>query len=1029
MAAKPLAAVVRYLHRVVGSGAAEPSDADLLAFFAEQREPAAFETLVRRHGPLVLGVCRRVLGSGPDVDDALQATFLVLARKAGAIRQRDSLGSWLHGVAFNMSQKLRKKRAIRQRRESGLESTEPSMPMTTDPMHQASLRELGAVLDEELQRLPAVCRAAIVACHLEGLSTAEAAHQLGVPASTLKSRLQRGRDLLRKRLERRGVGLSAAGLVVLLVEQSRAALTSAVVRTTVEAAVSFAASGTGAVSSQAAALALKALKTSALGKIKLVVFGVLTFGLLGFGAAAVPTRTAAPPLQTGKMFTRLAQKDDKGPVARDQQGDPLPAGAVARLGTLRWRHDGAVYFAAFLPDGKTVITAGEDRTVRVWDFPSGKEIRRLVPAPLNIKSDRKVFGMRYPWPVALSKDGKTIALGSSGVGTSLYDVQTMKELPGLDEAYAVQTNGTLATNRVLAFSPSGERLATMGLMSGRVRIWDCGTAKQVSAFGDPGPDGLVAGKLTTANAMAWTPDGKSLATVHQRDEGNTPVSVVKFWDPATGNEIRSMVIAGGSHDPWLAFSPDGKALVLSTYNRNTVVDVASGKEICKFTNDKVSPPNLVFSKDGARLYGCGVGPEPLVEYDALTGKVIRKIGSGLDPNVGLWEWVGAGRHVEEFIKMARNGDAGFGGFVGMVDSMALSPDGNAFVLTGARNHAPRFIDVQTGKQIAVTTGHVTPVLAVAFSPDGKTLLTQASDGFFKKWDGAAAKEIDSAAFAHSYLNSALSEDGKVGASWTRGPGGAITFVDALSGKVLGRTQEDMPETSASLRFTPDGKILAFRQRLEQKIELFNVPNAKLLHSIAIATGFNKLPGGNFNWRDEVALQTIIFSADGKLLASYANSNTMGIWSTTTGKAIASLNVSKNDGIPGGAFSPDGRSLALDLNDGTVELFEVATGQARRIYGKKGQRRTSTMPIVNFDRPFSDVLAGPRVAFAPDGKSLVYGDQDGTVRFWNISSGQEIASFKGHSASVNAVAFAASGKTVASASSDTTVLIWDATKVK
>ncbi len=142
MASKPLAGVVRYLHRISGSGGFEPTDAELVALYAAQHEPAAFEALVRRHASLVLGVCRRVLGAGPDVDDAFQATFLVLARKAHSIRRSDGVGSWLHGVAFNMAKQLRKKRAIVHRQATALPAAEPSMPMTTDPVHQASLREL-----------------------------------------------------------------------------------------------------------------------------------------------------------------------------------------------------------------------------------------------------------------------------------------------------------------------------------------------------------------------------------------------------------------------------------------------------------------------------------------------------------------------------------------------------------------------------------------------------------------------------------------------------------------------------------------------------------------------------------------------------------------------------------------------------------------------------------------------------------------------------------------------------------------------
>jgi RNA polymerase sigma factor (sigma-70 family) len=186
MATQPLSEVVRYLHGAVGCGGAEPSDSELLTRFTVNREPAALEALVRRHQQLVMNVCRRLLGPGADADDAFQATFFVLARKARSIRKQGSVASWLHGVAHRLSRQLLSKTYTRRRCEAKWRSAAPSQPAGDDPAHLASMRELGAVLDDELERLPAVCRAALIACLLEGLSNVEAAQRLGVPASTLR---------------------------------------------------------------------------------------------------------------------------------------------------------------------------------------------------------------------------------------------------------------------------------------------------------------------------------------------------------------------------------------------------------------------------------------------------------------------------------------------------------------------------------------------------------------------------------------------------------------------------------------------------------------------------------------------------------------------------------------------------------------------------------------------------------------------------------------------------------------------------
>src|SRR5215468_2848556 len=255
MGTSPLDSVIHYLHRSLDSGSAPRSDGDLLARFTIDRDPEAFAELVRRYEAMVMNVCRRLLGNGADAEDAFQATFFLLARKARGIHKRDSVGSWLHGVAHRLSHQMLSKMSTRLRCEEKMRQAAQSMPSADDPVRLASLRELSVILDDELRKLPAGCRAALVACHLEGLSTVEAAHQLGVAASTLKSRLQRGHDLLRHRLQRRGIGLSVATLTAVLAEQCRAGATPALVHVTVQAALCVTASGTGPVATRAAALA------------------------------------------------------------------------------------------------------------------------------------------------------------------------------------------------------------------------------------------------------------------------------------------------------------------------------------------------------------------------------------------------------------------------------------------------------------------------------------------------------------------------------------------------------------------------------------------------------------------------------------------------------------------------------------------------------------------------------------------------------------------------------------------------------
>jgi RNA polymerase sigma factor (sigma-70 family) len=196
--------------------ALEPTDGQLLKRFLEDRDPPAFEELLRRHGPMVLGVCRRILRDWNDADDAFQVTFLTLLRKAGSIKRRESVGAWLHGVAYRIAVKTRTKGSrCRAHQRPGVEM------VSKDTVHETDWRNLQPVLDEEVNGLPEKYRSPVILCYLEGMSYAEAARHLGYSKGTIALRLSRARELLRERLSRRDVVLSL-GLVLALMEEKRA---------------------------------------------------------------------------------------------------------------------------------------------------------------------------------------------------------------------------------------------------------------------------------------------------------------------------------------------------------------------------------------------------------------------------------------------------------------------------------------------------------------------------------------------------------------------------------------------------------------------------------------------------------------------------------------------------------------------------------------------------------------------------------------------------------------------------------------
>jgi RNA polymerase sigma factor (sigma-70 family) len=230
MTTEPLTRLVGQLRRTLDASdlAAQP-DAELLARFTDSRDPAAFETIIMRHGPRILAACRQVLADPSDIEDAFQATFVVFMRRAKTIRSGGALGYWLFGVAHRVALRARATRNRRQRIERRANEK-------ADAPADLSWREVCAILHEELNRLPESIRSPLFLCYLQGLSRDEAAEQLGRTVGSVKKSLERGRALLRKRLTRRGVTLSA-GLLVAVAESAKASMSPELVRATIRCAI------------------------------------------------------------------------------------------------------------------------------------------------------------------------------------------------------------------------------------------------------------------------------------------------------------------------------------------------------------------------------------------------------------------------------------------------------------------------------------------------------------------------------------------------------------------------------------------------------------------------------------------------------------------------------------------------------------------------------------------------------------------------------------------------------------------------
>jgi RNA polymerase sigma factor (sigma-70 family) len=323
-----MGAVVRHLRDLAERrGAGGRTDRQLLHEFARRRDEGAFALLVRRHGAMVLGTVRRVLRHQQDAEDAFQAAFLVLARKAGASGWGDSVGGWLFRVAYHLALKARRRGGRRRAVEVAMAQVPETAaaPAGDDP-------EQRAALDEEVSRLPEAYRAAVVLCYLEGRGQAEAGRQLGCTVDALKGRLRRAREMLQRRLRQRGVALSVAGVGAALAANASAAPSAALLASTARAAVLFAAGAqaAGAVSAQALALAVGGLKTMCGTKVKLFAVVLASVGVLAGGGVALRgpggAWTAAPQAAAAEpdvIVGQLAGPRDTGPAASPATLDAL----------------------------------------------------------------------------------------------------------------------------------------------------------------------------------------------------------------------------------------------------------------------------------------------------------------------------------------------------------------------------------------------------------------------------------------------------------------------------------------------------------------------------------------------------------------------------------------------------------------------------------------------------------------------------------------------------------------------------------
>jgi RNA polymerase sigma factor (sigma-70 family) len=418
--------VLRHLCRAALLSADEGlTDAQLLEAFLARREGAAFEALLRRHGPMVLGVCRRVLRNVHDAEDAFQATFLVLARKAGSVRSREVLASWLYGVAYRTSMKARAMNAKRRTKErEASAAARPAAPA------DGRLEELLERLDEELHRLPERYRVPVVLCELEGRSRREAALQLGLAEGTLSWRLAQARKLLARKLSRYGAVLSAGAVTAALSQGAASArLSPSLLASTARHVVT-----AGPVPAKVMALTEGVMKAMFLSKLKVVGWAVVLAASVGAGVAGLAYRASAqqvsPPDELVAQKAPLDAQPKVRPAADDLESLRLEIEALRkelratreRVKALEGRLQGPSTIYKFAP----AAAEGKNYSKPVPKVPDGKTYSKPVPkgSDDDLRSEKPKGPNKAKWASPV-KGPKTATDPSSKAGGWRFGGQSL----------------------------------------------------------------------------------------------------------------------------------------------------------------------------------------------------------------------------------------------------------------------------------------------------------------------------------------------------------------------------------------------------------------------------------------------------------------------------------------------------------------------------------------------------------------------------------------------------------------------------
>jgi RNA polymerase sigma factor (sigma-70 family) len=997
-----------HIRHLIGSDpAAALTDGQLLERFLADRDETAMEVLVRRYGRLVLGVCRRVLRNADAAEDAFQAAFLVLIRRARALDRGKPLGGWLYTVAYRLALCARANEARRQQCEAqAARNRSAAEPHATTPCDAV------VALEEELNRLPEKHRAVLVLCYLEGKTNEQAAAILGCPRGSMSARLAQARDRLRSCLARRGYAVPAAGLATLLAgTTTQAAVPLPLLSDTVRAAVWFAgehAATAGIVSTQAVALARSACRAMFVHKLKIAAAVLLVTAMLGTGATmllkAASQAIEQPPPEAGSERAEVA-------------GERLPRGAVARMGTTQLRHGDAVFFAAYTPDGKALLTAGKDRTVRLWDLGSGKEIRRFDWGPAQ--PDRKPASSEDgtiaqleqstldEWAlgnqVALSSDGQLVA-ASRGGAVGLWETATGKSRRVLqtDQKRLIQ----------LAFSADGKSLLTLGPGGQATAVWDVATGRCIQrSQGNAviAPYGVFAG-ITDRNAVV-SPGWKYLAFVTRDDSLNRWIHI---RDLATGKEVPPIFVGLYAGPQPLCFSADDKTLAWDDDERRAVVcsDAATGKELRRLEHPRGdSALAIALAPDAKALAVCRVS-HTIELWDLKSGQCscpVGKASNALLQQVRA-DWRGA--HVRP--------------------ALAFSSDARKLVCSLGGETLRQF-QADSGAEIpgpdagrvgnpSHNSGHRGPVSTLALSADGTSLYTCGHGGPVRVWDWITGKETGQRAVPGSATHVVFAADGRLGF--------AADYSFVLHGADGKKTWPIAAANSAwvpvSVALSPDGTLVATRSWPNPAVHLRDATTGTVRRTLG-------QPGDDAADSTRVLTEMtgvvpadLVFSPDGCCLAGAGPMRQLCLWDVATGTLLWQLAAGAGPAIERFAFSANSHCLATLNADHSVTLYEAATGGKRGRLGTADPNKRRVHLAFGGTRDLMQMRGDVPVclAFSADGRYLATAQHTSEIHLWDMLAGREVGQLQGHDGGVVSLLFAPDGKHLFSGGTDTTVLTWD-----